>query len=90
MGGGPDEHAVTAQPSRMPAAAQVPGCLRCRTYGSLSVIGPITVTANVAIRFEAKDPVSLTIAHTRNVSAFDLATSAWCSRKCRSRKLESN
>jgi hypothetical protein len=35
MGGGPDEHAVTAQPRRMTAAAQMPGCLRCRTYGSL-------------------------------------------------------
>jgi hypothetical protein len=34
-GGGPEEHAVTAQPRRMMAAAQMPGCLRCRTYGSL-------------------------------------------------------
>ena len=34
-GGGPAEHAVTAQPSRMTAAAQMPGCLLCRTYGSL-------------------------------------------------------
>jgi hypothetical protein len=35
IGGGPDEHAVTAQPRRMTAAAQMPGCLLCRTYGSL-------------------------------------------------------
>jgi hypothetical protein len=35
IGGGPGEHAVTAQPRRMTAAAQIPGCLLCRTYGSL-------------------------------------------------------
>jgi hypothetical protein len=40
----------------------MPGCLRCRTYGSLSVIGPITVTVNGTTRFDTKDPVSLTIA----------------------------
>jgi hypothetical protein len=53
IGGGPDEHAVTAQPSTKPTAVHRPaqwparrpgrigvpglsGCLRCRTYGSLS------------------------------------------------------
>lgn len=35
IGGGPDEHAVTAQPRRITAAAQMPGCFICRTYGSL-------------------------------------------------------
>jgi hypothetical protein len=51
-GGGPDEHAVTAQPSTTPATAHTPsravilgleGCLRCRTDGSLMVIGSTTV-----------------------------------------------
>ena len=81
IGGGPDEHAVTAQPSTRPAAAQRPsravvpgleGCLRCRTYGSLGVIGSTTVTANGAIRFEAKDPVSLTPGPGREISKRDL------------------
>ena len=48
IGGGPDEHAVTAHPNKAPAAAQSPACLPsrlgppdpaglcCRTYGSLS------------------------------------------------------
>jgi hypothetical protein len=62
IGGGPDEHAATAQPRRMTAAAQMPGCLLCRTYGSLEWIGSTTVTADGAIRFEAKDAVSLAIA----------------------------
>ena len=35
IGGGPAEHAVTAQPRSMTAAAQMSGCLFCRTYGSL-------------------------------------------------------